>query len=94
MNSVKHCRDFPKLCRQMDLSDDKIYEILTKAPMSRFYNMDKAELAKIVKRQDAYRHFTYLALQNDRNKSLLDEVSEKNSSKECLSNSIRRDTER
>ena len=59
--------------------------------MSRFYKMDKAELAKIVKRQDAYRHFTYLALQNDRNKSLLDEVSEKNSSKESLCSSIRRD---
>ena len=53
--------------------------------------MDKVELAKIVKRQDAYRHFTYLALQNDRNKSLLDEVSEKNSSKESPCSSMKRD---
>ena len=81
-NSIKYCKNFPKLSSQMRLSDDKVYKILTLLPTSKYYQWSIKDVKATVKREEAYRLFTYLALQNERNKSLLEKVSEQPSSSE------------
>ena len=91
INSIKYCKNFPKLSSQMRLSDDKVYKILTLLPTSKYYQWSIRDVKATVKREEAYRLFTYLALQNERNKSLLEKVSEQPSSSESYPSSKEED---
>ena len=75
-DNFQYIKNFPKLKSQLGFSEFRVYEILTKVPSCKYYKWNKKDVKAVLKREEAFKLFTYLALQNERNKSLLERVSE------------------
>ena len=71
--------DFPKLKNSTRIKDREVYEHLSTLVTSEYFGLCKGQIKALIKPNEAHRYFTYLALQNDLNKSLLHQVSESSS---------------
>ena len=68
--------NFPKLETSAKMREPKVYGLLSKLSTSEYYGLCTGQIKALISKNEAIKYLTFLAMQNDKNKSKLQKVSE------------------
>ena len=78
----KYSKKFPKLRRSSSMHEHQVYKSLSNLESSDFFGLCTDQIRALIPLAEANRYLTFLTLQNDKNKSNLDKISESQSIEE------------